>query len=80
MSGTTMLFDVQDRLAADGDGSERRSLENQLATLHQALKQKLDAGVPPDEFRKLNALMDATTAATEVVANTWNMYHMRKGA
>ena len=75
-----MLFDVQDRLASDTDGSERRSLENELGTLQQTLKREIDAGVPPDEFRKLNALMDAAAAATEVIANTWNMYHMRKGA
>jgi hypothetical protein len=75
-----MLFDVQDRLASDIDGSERRSLENELGTLQQTLKREIDAGVPPDEFRKLNALMDAAAAATEVIANTWNMYHMRKGA
>lgn len=79
MSETTTLFDIQAKLAADADGSARRALEAELTTLQQSLKRKLDAGAPPDEFRKLNALMDATAAAAEVVANTWNLYHTRKG-
>ncbi len=80
MSETTRLFEIQDRLAADADGSTRRSLETELATLRQTLKDKIDAGASPDAFRKLTALMDAATAASEVVANTWNLYHTRKGA
>ncbi|MEJ0017910.1 MAG: EscE/YscE/SsaE family type III secretion system needle protein co-chaperone [Acetobacteraceae bacterium] len=80
MSETTALFDIQDRLAADKDGSARRSLEAELATLRQTLKRRLDAGAPPDEFRKLTTLLDAATAAGEVVANTWKMYHIREGA
>ena len=55
MSETTRLFEIQDRLAADADGSARRSLETELATLRQTLKDKIDAGASPDAFRKLTA-------------------------
>jgi hypothetical protein len=75
VSDAITLFDIQARLAGDADGSQRRSLEAELAALQQKVKRQLDAGAPREEFGKLSALLDATTAAAEVVANTWNSCH-----
>jgi hypothetical protein len=69
------LFDIQQRLRADTDGSARREIEAELSALQQALKHRLDAGVAPDEFKKLTAVGEAAAAAREVVAMTWNVYH-----
>lgn len=75
MSEAVTLFDIQARLAGDADGSQRRTLEADLAAMQQEIRRQLDAGAPPEEFGKLTALLDATTAAAEVIANTWNSYH-----
>ena len=71
------LFDIQRKLRTDGDGSARRQIEAELGSLQQSVKRRLDAGVAPDEFKKLTALGDAAAAAAEVVATTWAAYHRR---
>ena len=80
MSDTTTWFDIQERLAADSGGAARGAVEQDLQTLQQALKRKLDAGVPPAEFERLTTLLDGVTAAGEVVANIWRSYHTGRGA
>ena len=71
------LFEIQEKLRRDSDGSARRDIEAALDDLRHSIKRRLDAGVAPDEFRKLSAVSDAAAAASEVVAYTWGAYHKR---
>ncbi|MBS0643386.1 MAG: hypothetical protein U1E70_16640 [Acetobacteraceae bacterium] len=77
MSGTVTPFDIQLRLAADADGTARQALEEELAALQQTLRHRLDAGLPPDEFRRTTSLLDGVVAASETVALVWRAYHKR---
>jgi hypothetical protein len=75
VSETVTLFDIQARLSADTDGSARRAIEAELAELQRGLRRRIDAGVKPDEFRRLTALADAAQAASEIVVRTWSNFH-----
>lgn len=69
------LLDLQARLRADRDGTERRRLEQQFQELHESVKRKLDAGATPAEFSKLNGMLDAAQAASEVIGLVWKRCH-----
>ena len=74
------LLELQTRLRADFDGSERRRLEQQFQELHGSIKRKLDAGATPAEFNRLNGMLDAAQAASEVVGLVWRRFHPGAGA
>ncbi len=69
------FLEMQERLRADTDGSERTAIDERLEQLAARLKRRLDAGVPPAEFARLQALHDAAEAARGAVESAWRRYH-----
>lgn len=77
MSTTTIapLIELQERLAADASGAERMKIEAALAALRQAARQRMDAGVAPADYRRLEAIDGAAEASQSVIAAAWTQYH-----
>lgn len=75
MADETDLLPMQATLRQDSTGEERRRIQARLTALRDRARRQMDAGVPPDEFRRLSALLDATEAAGEVVETAWKNVH-----
>lgn len=63
----TGLLDMEARLNADEDGSFRASLLERLERCQADIRRVLGNGVPPDEFRQLNRVLEACEAAVAVL-------------
>jgi len=62
-------------LQADESGTERDALLGRLGEATRAVKQRLDAGAPPQEFSSLDLVSKGLGAATVVAAAVWRRYH-----
>jgi hypothetical protein len=69
------LLALQERLRTDRSGAERLRLQNLLAELRRAVKEQMDAGVPPRQFSSLQQLLDAVETGEELLLATWRSYH-----
>ena len=71
------MVEMEERLAADQDGSYRDSvcaaIDGELADL----KRQIDAGVPPDEFEQAAKLRSALERANAVVKLVWKLEHAK---
>lgn len=65
------LLDLEERLAADAAGWERDSLLARLRQARLQAKQDLDRGVPPAEYKRLMALVEACDSAIALVPQLW---------
>jgi hypothetical protein len=75
MDNDVFFLELQERLHADTNGEARQSLESRLDELAGRFKRSLDAGAPPAEFARLQALHDSASAARDVIGTVWRRYH-----
>lgn len=61
------LLAIEERLAEDRDGAYRREVTDRLAAARADLRRTIDQGVPPDEFRRLQRVLEAFDAAQAVI-------------
>ena len=75
--GPIRIFDLESKLAADDDGTLRRQITDELAAELQQVKQRMNAGLPPDEFQKVESYAAALEKASAVVEKVWKLEHSK---
>ena len=73
--GPIRIFDLETKLAEDESGSFRKSLVDDLADELREVKQKINAGLPPEEFQQAEQYANALEKASAVVDKVWNIEH-----
>lgn len=68
MDTSTALTELEQRLAAPGGADLRARLMQQLATLEQSARTRLDSGLVPVAFQQCQAVAHAAAAARDVLA------------
>jgi hypothetical protein len=68
-------FPVEETLKNDSSGAQRDALLSKLQEQASMIKQKMDAGVPQDEFAQLNSLHTAFEVANFMITLIWGRYH-----
>lgn len=68
MNTPTALTELEQRLAAPGGADLRAALTQQLATLEQSARARLDSGLVPVAFQQCQAVAQAAAAARNVLA------------
>ena len=71
--GPIRIFDLETKLAEDENGSFRKSLVDELADELHEVKQKINAGLPPNEFQRASTYATAIEKASAVVEKVWTM-------
>ena len=71
------LSDIEVKLIEDESGQFRDHLMNQLFEQMVKLKTIRQATHLPDEFEHIEAMLLATAAAGETVANVWKRHHQK---
>ena len=61
------LLEIERELAGEGRMTALQKHDRILVALARRCRAAMDAGVPPEEFRKLEALGDAVTVARKVM-------------
>ena len=75
MSKETFALDLEEKLADDGDGWFKEELLERLRNEAVGIKCRMDAGVPPAEFARLQKTAAALDAAATVVEGVWARMH-----
>lgn len=70
-----ILLDLQERLHADRDGTERDRAVAVLEAVRQDSRGRAKAGAPPAEFATLSAIGDAADTAIQVLQAAWQRSH-----
>lgn len=70
MNTSTALTELEQRLAAPGGADLRAKLMQQLATLEQSARTRLDSGLVPVAFQQCQAVAQAAAAARDVLAES----------
>ena len=65
------LLEIQERLRADADGTQRDALLAQLAEMHQRAADAMRRGLAPAEYRQAERQAEAAQAAARIVAAAW---------
>ena len=71
------ILDLETKLSADHDGSIRNSLTSELGDELRAVKQQINAGLPPEEFQQATLYAAALEKAAAVVEKVWNLEHAK---
>jgi hypothetical protein len=71
------MTDLGERLAADEDLSERDRVFALLRERRSTAKKSLDAGLPPEESRRVSGEVAALDAAERIIASV-SFFHQRK--
>lgn len=61
------LLEIEKELAGEDRMAALEKYDRMLVALARRCREALDAGVPPDEFRKLESLDGAVTVARKVM-------------
>lgn len=61
------LLGIEEVLADDPDGRGRAAFRRQIEEARVTVRRRLDAGVAPEEYRRLNHVLDACDAAVAVL-------------
>ena len=61
------LLEIERELAGEDRMAALQKYDRSLVALSRRCREAMDAGVPPEEFRKLEALDDAVTVARKVM-------------
>lgn len=61
------LLEIEKELAGEERMAALEKYDGRLVALARRCREKLDAGVPPEEFRKLESLNEAVTVARKVM-------------
>jgi len=69
------VVDLEAKLAEDASGAFREDICKALADERAGLRQIIDSGLPPEEFRIIQAYHDACAAAERVVTGCWRQTH-----
>ncbi len=66
---------LEEKLKDDVSGAERDAVLKKLQEAAMTIKQRMDAGVPTQEFNYLDSLYKALEVAPRVVFLAWKRYH-----
>ena len=69
------VFDLETQLSDDDSGTVQRSLCDALEADLRDAKQRINQGLPPDEFREASKYAAALERASVVVEKVWKMEH-----
>ena len=69
------LVPLEGELRDDADGHKRDALLQRIEAHAAELKRAMDAGVPPQEFTRLQGLHEALEAAARVVVVGWRRFN-----
>ena len=69
------MVDLEEKIASDASGELRDELCSDLVNEQAALKQRIDQGLPPDEYEKAQRLTAALESARKVVQSMWTLAH-----
>ncbi len=67
---------TEDRLTTDKNGKYKAQILQQLSADAEAVKNKRNSGLSPDQFASAEALVDAIEEAVKVIELTWHKHHM----
>lgn len=70
-----MLVEMDNKLAADADGSYRSRICDQLHQHLAAIRQQLQAGLMPEDFARADKMKEAIAAAEAIVQTAWSRIH-----
>ena len=71
----SIVMDLEVRLKDDRDGSLRSEVAAGIAEQVAAVEAALNKGVPPAEYRKLNAIKSGLGSANLILDRIWSYYH-----
>ena len=74
------MLGIEDRLAADPEGTERDAIVGQLHDAYRMFKRELDDGARTERYFQLAALIIAIGEATKVVPMLWADLQPRQSA
>ena len=69
------FLEIESRLLEDADGNHLKTLTEDFDTRRQAVERRLALGVPPDEYRRLEAAAGGYAAAAAVLRIVWKRLH-----
>ncbi|MEM7475305.1 MAG: EscE/YscE/SsaE family type III secretion system needle protein co-chaperone [Planctomycetota bacterium] len=67
------MLDIEQKLEKDDEGSVRDEICEELNQVAFECKQEIDRGQTPEEFARLESIMQGFSSAVEVVERTWNL-------
>lgn len=70
------VLDIEAALKNDPSGEYKRTLIGELLGQANGIKSELNKGVGPDDYKRLQALLQATETASEVVEKVWQQIHI----
>lgn len=73
----TLSF-IEDRLISDSDGEYKLQLIKQLEEEIKTLKRIKNNGLKPDEFLKVDKIIQAMDASVSIVNLTWAKHHLKQ--
>lgn len=73
----TLSF-IEDRLISDSDGEYKLQLIKQLEDEIKTLKRIKNNGLKPDEFLKVDKVIQAMDASVNIVNLTWAKHHLKQ--
>ena len=71
----SMRLQLEKLLRNDREGADRDALLQRLEQCALEIKAKMDAGLPPDEYARLDKVSRALTAGAGVVTRVWRRAH-----
>lgn len=67
-----MTFQVEQKLKDDVSGIYKNELLEKFNQASSQVRVELNQGVDPEEYNKLNKLLQAIDASTEVIEQVWS--------
>lgn len=67
-----MTFQVEQKLKEDVSGIYKNELLDKFNQASSQVRVELNQGVDPEEYNKLNKLLQAIDASTEVIEQVWS--------
>ncbi len=69
------ILDMEEELEKDVNGDYRKKILDSLLRYSAEIKQQMDSGLPPDEFKTSENIKGAVDTASDVVDKVWNLFH-----